>query len=91
MTHRAGAAAHGRHERDFVAGDDRRVGVRVLAVDGDDALARPQLPTGVDAIAASTSATRRAVGQLDLEPVGAGSLTQAGEEADGTHAFVRRC
>ena len=76
------AAADRRHERDLVAGAHRRVGRRVLAVDRHHALARPQLADRRACHRREDVGHAGAVRQLDLEPVGAGPFTQAGEEAD---------
>ena len=81
------AAAHRRHERDLVAGRDRRVRVGVLAVDRGDARARRELhapPAGRRRSPRSGSSTSTRVG--------ARALAQAGEETDGDeHARRVRC
>ncbi len=87
----SGTAADRRDERDLVAGADGLVGVRVLAVDGHDALARAQRADRRVRHRRQHVGHARRLRQLDLEPVGAGALAQAGEEADGdAHAADAR-
>ena len=76
-------AAHGRDERDLVARAHRLAGARVLAVDRDHALAGVQLADRRLPHRRQQVLDDGAVGQLDLDVLGARPLTQAGEEADG--------
>ena len=79
---RPGPTAHRRHQRDLVARPHGRVGRRVLAVHRHHALARAQRADRRGRHRGEHVGDAGAVGQLDLEAVGAGALTQAGEESD---------
>ena len=72
------AARHGRDERELVAGVQRLVLRRVLAIDGQhERQAAGQVVDGGQRIG-----DPRALGQLELEPVAPGPLAQGREEAD---------
>ena len=73
------AAAHRRDQRELVAGAERRLVVRVLAVDGHhDGQVAGEVAQLVDRVLHA-----RAVGKLDRELAGAGALAELREEADG--------
>ena len=70
-----GAAAHGRDQRDLVAGEHGLVGRGVFHVERDDALARQQVHRGEHV------ARARVVGQLELDVVRARAFAQPGKES----------
>ena len=77
-------------ERDLVAGHDRLVGVGVLAVDRDDALARPERADRGPRERREQLGDRRAVGELDLEAVGA-RHARAGRRTGARGSSPRQC
>ena len=72
------AARHGRDQRELVAGLQRLVARRVLAVDREhERQAAGQVVDGGQRVG-----DQGALGQLELEPVAPGPLAQGREEAD---------
>ena len=72
------AARHGRDQRELVAGVQRLVLRRVLAVDRE----HERQPAGEVVDGGQRVGDPRALGQLELEPVAPGPLAQGREEAD---------